>query len=229
MLSGVAPDDEVVKLSERFSIGELTRMMNLIQKTVSGFSKSASRRMDAELCIVNLCQPELSDDLESMLARVTRLEDQMKAGLVAAPAQATPVQGAAETPVPFDTATMISRVPTEPPKIDEAPIGFWSDMTAAIRSENKSPAAGFFTTGEDAHVKGVLQGDTLYLVCANQFTMDIINKQDILALVQLKASAKLGRQIRVAITDKTMSAKVGQQMEQLLAFGRDHADLVNIK
>ena len=93
----------------------------------------------------------------------------------------------------------------------------------------KTPAAGFFTNSEDAPVKGVLQGDTLYLVCANVFTMEIINKPDILALVQMKASAKLGRQVRVAITDKNISNNGGAQMEQLLAFGRDHADRVNIK
>ena len=124
---------------------------------------------------------------------------------------------------------MISPIPAQPPKTDEAPIGFWTDVAASIRSEMKTPASGFFTNSEDAPVKGVLQGDTLYLVCANAFTMEIINKPDILSLVQLKASAKLGRQVRVAITDKNMSKTGGAQMEQLLAFGRDHADRVNIK
>lgn len=230
MLSGVASDQEVVALAERFSVGELTRMMNLIQQTVSGFSKSASRRMDAELCIVNLCQPELNPDTDSLLSRLTRLEDQVKAGLVAAPVAAPTASGenqqTTDTPV---REHMISQVPTKPPKVDEAPVGFWTDVAASIRNEMKTPSAGFFTNSDDAPVKGILQGDTLYLVCANAFTMEIINKSDILALVQLKASAKLGRQIRVAITDKNMSTAGGAQLEHLLAFGRDHADRVNIK
>ena len=230
MLSGVAPDQEVAALSDRFSVGELTRMMNLIQQTVAGFSKSASRRMDAELCIVNLCQPELRFDMDALIARLTRLEDQVKAGLVVAPAapaapQAQPQQVQQQKTEPV----MVSAIPAQPPKTDEAPIGFWTDVAAAIRNEMKTPAAGFFTNSEDAPVKGVLQGDTLYLVCANAFTMEIINKPEILALVQLKASAKLGRQVRVAITDQNMSKSGGAQLEQLLAFGRDHADRVNIK
>ena len=232
MLSGVAPDQEVAALSERFSTGELTRMMNLIQQTVAGFSKSASRRMDAELCIVNLCQPELSVDMESLLSRLTRLEDQVKAGVSVAPAAVTGIQQAQPQQVAQEQKNeppAISQIPVQPPKSDEAPVGFWTDVAAAIRNEMKTPAAGFFTNSDDAPVKGVLQGDTLYLVCANAFTMEIINKPEILALVQLKASAKLSRQVRVAITDKNMSQAGGAQMEQLLAFGRSHADRVNIK
>lgn len=232
MLSGVAPDQEVAALAERFSVGELTRMMNLIQQTVAGFSKSASRRMDAELCIVNLCQPELNPDMDALISRLTRLEDQVKAGLLAtplvAPAAPQPQPQQAQQPPKADPV-MVSPIPAQPPKKDEAPIGFWTDVAASIRNEMKTPAAGFFTNSEDAPVKGVLQGDTLYLVCANAFTMEIINKPEILALVQLKASAKLGRQVCVAITDQNMSKSGGAQLEQLLAFGRDHADRVNIK
>ena len=229
MLSGVAPDQEVAALAERFSTGELTRMMNLIQQTVAGFSKSASRRMDAELCIVNLCQPELNTDTESLLSRLTRLEDQFKAGLVSAPMAVPGGAHEQSQQMPKQEMPVCNPIPVQPPKTDEAPIGFWTDVATAIRNETKPPASGFFINSDDALVKGVLQGDTLYLVCANAFTMEIINKPDILALVQLKASAKLGKQIRVAITDRNMSNVGGAQMEQLLAFGRDHSDLVNIK
>ena len=229
MLSGVAPDQEVAALAERFSTGELTRMMNLIQQTVAGFSKSASRRMDAELCIVNLCQPELNTDTEALLSRLTRLEDQFKAGLVAAPVVASTGVQEQSQQAQKQEMPVCNPIPVQPPKTDEAPIGFWTDVATAIRNETKPPASGFFINSDDALVKGVLQGDTLYLVCANAFTMEIINKPDILALVQLKASAKLGKQIRVAITDRNMSNAGGAQMEQLLAFGRDHSDLVNIK
>ena len=57
MLSGVAPDSEVMELTKRLSTGEIVRMMELVQQTVAGFNRSAGRRMDAELCIVELCRP----------------------------------------------------------------------------------------------------------------------------------------------------------------------------
>ena len=54
MLSGVAPDSEVLQLTKSLSTGEIVRMMELVQSTYAGFNRSAGRRMDAELCIVEL-------------------------------------------------------------------------------------------------------------------------------------------------------------------------------
>ena len=236
MLSGVAPDDAVAALAQQFSSGELTRMMNLIQQTVAGFNRSASRRMDAELCIVNLCQPELRDDTQSILARLTRLEDQIKTGALMAPVHkdtAPVAQTAAPSQQNSEEQPAQKELPrpeqNRQPQSDEAPIGFWTDLATAVRSELNTPAGGFFTSSQDSPVKSVLQGDTLYLVCANAFTMEIINKPEILSLVSVKASARLGRQIRVQVTDKNVSRATGEGMEQLLAFGRTHADRVNIK
>jgi chromosome segregation ATPase len=49
--------------------------------------------VDAELCILNLCQPELSLDAESLNARLNRLEEQISSGsFVAQPTQCAPVQ-----------------------------------------------------------------------------------------------------------------------------------------
>ena len=80
MLSGVAPDSEVLELTKRLSTGEMVRMMELVQSTSAGFNRSAGRRMDAELCVVELCRPELSLDAKALNARLTRLEDQLKSG-----------------------------------------------------------------------------------------------------------------------------------------------------
>ena len=80
MLSGVASDNEVQELAAKFSDGELVRMLGLIQQTSAGFTRSTSRRLDAELCILNLCQPELTLDAEAMNARLSRLEEQIQQG-----------------------------------------------------------------------------------------------------------------------------------------------------
>ena len=45
----------------------------------------------------------------------------------------------------------------------------------------------------------------------------------------VKASAKLGRMIRVKAFDKNATNEPNQQMEQLLQFGRTHSDIINIK
>ncbi len=236
MLSGVAPEQEVKALAQQFSTGELQRMMNVIQKTVAGFGRSASRRMDAELCIVNLCQPELDTDTDALIARLTRIEEQLRAGTLMI---ATPQTAAAEATISevADISKPVCEVREDHPVLEvpvsqvesEAPVGFWSDVVAAVRSEMKTPAGGFFTTSKDAPVKGILQGDRLLLVCANPFAKDIINKPDILELVARKASARLGRAVQAQVIDKDMTVNKTKQMEQLLDFGRAHADYISIK
>ena len=230
LLSGVASDQEVFSLADRFSHGELTRMMGLIQQTVAGFTRSTSRRMDTELCIVSMCQPELELSADAINARLTRLENQIRSGDITvktAPASVSEQPEEEELPPPPDDAD----APFEPVQEikTEAPMGFWTDIAAEVRSELKPPLMGFFATSANAPVRGILQGDKLVLMCDAPFTKEMINKPEILELIGNKASAKLGRKIRVVAEDQTGSSAKNAQMEQLLQFGRDHSDVINIK
>lgn len=232
MLSGVASDKEVTELSSRFSSGELTRMLRVIQQTVSGFSRSASRRMDAELCLVSLCQPELDEDISSVIARITRLEDQLRSGQFVstpAPANSPADEEDDRPPLPDDSDAPPSAEDIQQEPVADAPVGFWTDIAAAVRKELKPPASGFFASTPNAPVRGVLRGNQLILVCINKFTMDVINKPEILSLVAQKASAKLGSRISIKVTDSTVNNDKNEQMEQLLRFGRAHSDFVKIK
>ena len=232
MLSGVASDEEIKQLAGRFTGAELVRMLDLIQKTAAGFIRSASRRMDAELCIVNLCQPELQLDAESLNTRLTRLEEHIRSGSYQI---AKPVVPAAPAPVESlpqpvdDQPAPPAEEQVQASPVNEAPVGFWSDVSAQIRKELKPPISGFFVSTPNAPVQGVLQGNQLVLTCANGFIMEIINKPDILELVSRKAAAVLGGSVRVIATDKTVSGGNSEQMEHLLRFGRDHSDVIKIK
>ena len=115
------------------------------------------------------------------------------------------------------------------PKNDETPIGFWTDVASQVRKELKPPASGFFAPTPNAPIQARLQGDQLLLICANSFTMGMINKPEILELVSRKASAKLGRPVRVNLMDQSTGKGNSEQMEQLLRFGRAHSDIINIK
>ncbi len=239
MLSGVASDQEILALKDKFSTGELSRMMNLIRDTVVAFGKSTNRRMDAELCMVNLCQPELETDIDSLLARLTKIEDQVASGSFTMPApvkQMTPKKVTKEeqnSDIKIIEEQIVDEPEFEPeavmPMADQAPAGFWTDVAAAVRKELMPPASGFFATTPNAPLYGTVNGDNLYLVCANKFTVDIINKPDILELVARKASARLGYPVRVIATDETVQSGKNEQMEQLLNFGKAHNSIVTIK
>ena len=235
MLSGVASDQEVTALAQRFSSGELVRMMAIIQQTASGFSRSASRRVDTELCIVNLCQPELSLDAQAMNARLTKLEEQIQTGaftVAVRPAvQQEPEQEQEELPpAPNDADAPPEELYQEiSAPADDTPVGFWTDVAAQVRGELQPPLAGFFAPGPKTPIRGVLRSDTLHLICVNQFTTDMINKAEVLQIVARKASARLGRPVRVVVSNGSNSGGGGQRMQQLLQFGKDHSNIVNIK
>ena len=236
MLSGVAPESQTAQLSKAFSGGELTRMMELIQTCAAGFTRSASRRMDAELCIISLCQPQLQLDAQALNARLTRLEEQIATGtFVAAAAPAAPAAREEEDdrpPMPGDEdAPPDPEAPAAPHPVaaDNTPAGFWPDLVAAVRQELRPPVSGFFTTTPNAPVKGVLQDNAVVLVCANEFALTMINKPELLSLVARKASAILGRPVAAKAVDKLAKPETSVRMQQLLDFGRAHSDIVNIK
>ena len=236
MLSGVASEQEVAGLLKVFSSGELVRMMGLIQDTAAGFSRSANRRMDAELCIVNLCQPELRLDAESLNARLTRIEEQLKSGSFIQPkAAAQPLRQEAEDddrpPMPGDGDAPLDEdtPPQQPGPQPQVPVGFWTDLVTAVGKEVLPPAKGFFVAAQNSPLRGALKGDTLVLLCGSSFVADTVNKPRILEIVARKASAMLGRPIQVRVTDRSAKPQKSAQMEQLLNFGKAHSDVIKIK
>ncbi len=234
MLSGVAEDKEAARLCKAFSGGELMRMMELLEQTMSGFTRSASRRLDAELCILRLCQPELQLDAASVNARLTRLEEQIKSGsFVAAVAPAVPQAAPKEMeelpPMPDDRDAPPEEFFPEEPVSQDVPVGFWTDLMAGVRQELKPPVSGFFTATENAPIQCKMQNDILLLQCANGFTLEMVNKPEILAVVSRKASVMLSRPIKAVAEDRTARTGNDPRMQRLMDFGRAHSDIVKIK
>jgi len=231
MLSGVASDREVMELTRKLGSGELIRMIGLLQNTMAGFTRSASRRMDAELCILEMCQPELSQDLDALNARLTRLEEQLKSGsfvpIVSALA-VTPAEEDDRPPLPDDCDAPPDPEAAVVPASDTPP-GFWAELVSAARKELRPPASGFFVATPNSPVQGVIVGNVLELRCTNDFTAQTIDKPQIMEVLARKAGALLGRPVRAKVVDMSAAPKSNARMEQLLRFGRDHSDVIKIK
>ena len=238
MLSGVASDKEVLELTKVLSSGELVRMMNLIQATMQGFTRSASRRMDAELCILELCQPELSMDAKAINARITRIEEQLRSGaFVAAAPQKQQKREVPEDlydederpPLPGDEDAPPAQEEEVPAPVNEAPMGFWQELTAAARKELKPPAMGFFSANPNGPLQGALVGNKLELRCQNSFIADTIGKPEILEIVSRKASSILSRPVQAVVVDLSAKPQSNARLEQLMNFGKAHPNVVKIR
>jgi DNA polymerase-3 subunit gamma/tau len=213
--------------------------MNRIQQTLAGFTRSASRRMDAELCILELCQPELNLDAEALNARLTRLEEQIKSGAFVAPAPGKKEKREVpedyydeddRPPVPDDSDApppMEEEVPQVRPS--EAPAGFWPELCGAVKKELKPPVSGFFAATPSAPVQGALVGNVLELRCSNDFIAKMLDKPEIVEVVSRKAGAMLNRPVRVQLIDMTAKPAGNPRMEQLMQFGKAHSDIIKIK
>lgn len=231
MLSGVASDSEVSDLKDKLSTGELVRIIGILQQTAAGFTRSASRRMDAELCILNLCQPELNLDSQAMNARLTKLEEQIKTGVFV---KKTASEHVVPDDEPEDELPPFPDDEDAPPVeeeaiVNEAPVGFWTDIASAVRQELRPPVSGFFAASPNAPVQGILHNGQLLLQCANTFSYDIVNKPEILELVTRKASSKLGKTVTARAVDLSAKPESSARLAQLLDFGRSHGDIVKIK
>ena len=181
---------------------------------------------------MELCDPALRLDATSINARLSRVEEQLASGVLpvqAAPAReqeaASSAPDDADAPPPFTDED----APPEPDQAAPASDAAWPEIAARVRSELKPPLIGFFAPSPKAPVQGRLKGDTLYLLCSAPFVLDMVGKPELLALVGRKAQAVLGRQVRVKAVDPTSAPGSNANMQQLLAFGKAHDEVIKIK
>ena len=232
MLSGVTTDREAMELVNKFSAGELLRTITVLQETASGFVKSANRRVDAELCILRLCDPGLDLDVRAINARLSKLEDQIASGqfvqAVPAPAAASdddrpPFYNDDDAPPLFDEDA--PPVPQKPAP-SEAPSGFWPDFVAKVHPELPGRAKGIITP--NGAVTHTLEGDLMTLVVPGTFEKSQLDIPTVLEPCTRAASALLGRPIRVRVSIRSKQTAPGgdKAFGSLMNFGKEHSDII---
>ena len=237
MLSGVCTDAELKELLGSFSAGELLRVSRMLQDTAAGFSSSANRRIDAELCLIGLCSPEAQLDAASLGARLSRLEQAAAAGTLTvsqAPRPAASPAGPDDESPPFHDDADLPPDGEEPPKFrekaeksaDELPVGFWTDLLARTDGELKSVNAGL--PGVLKQTRPVLKDDTLLLEVDSSFQRSMVGAPDVLQMMQRGASALLGRPVGVRLADESRRSDASR-IDDLVAFGAKHSDIFEIK
>jgi len=72
-------------LDKGFTPPRLARMLGLLQAASADLARSSNRRLDAELCLIRLCDETVEPSPEGLSARVARLEELLEGGLLAQP------------------------------------------------------------------------------------------------------------------------------------------------
>ena len=65
------------------------------------------------------------------------------------------------------------------PAKDDTPIGFWAELSSAMRSELPKSMAGFFYASENAPVQGRVRENRVGLICANAFVAQMVDKPEV--------------------------------------------------
>ena len=238
MLSGVSEASQVLQLQNAFAEAELLRIIALLQQTAANFSKSQNPRVDCELCLLQLCLPQLQLDAQSLNARLSRVEEQLASGVLvqarpaAAPeaADAPPTEGPVHETAPAASSSAAGQtLPEEVTSEEDTPLpdGFWPELCQRMRAELRPPVVGFFTGAENAPLQPRLRGDALQLVANDAFVKAIVDKPAVRELVQTKAATLLGRPVAVQVVIKGQKGD-SRALEELISFGQAHSDIFSI-
>lgn len=231
LISGICTEGELKALLPQFTPEELLRMTRLLRDAAAGFNTSANRRIDAELCLLRLCQPEAMLDAASLNARISRLEEKLAAGVYVQAAAAAQPDESDDTP-PWDDEE--PPVPEEAAPVEEPPAivvdgTFWVRLVERLKSALRPPAVGMFAVSEQSPVLGSLYGSELRLSLRSEMAKKFVDKPDVLQTVAECASAVAGRPIRVTAGQETEQTKKNGGFDRLLSFGAEHPELVDLK
>ena len=135
LLSGGYDSNTLQSLLSAVSSARLIQLCTILQETAAALQSSVNRRIDAELCLLRLCDESLSGDLTALNARMTRLEEQFSAGLAFA---ASP---AARTAAPTTNTARVPASDAAVPAGGEAGADAGAAPESASAEERSRPSA----------------------------------------------------------------------------------------
>ena len=154
------------------------------------------------------------------------------------------VNPAAEVEPAAPAVQLRQSAPARPGPAQEAPAArqtapagdFWPELAASLKG--RIPMGEYTFLANPAMVQGRAEGNMLTLYAESDFTRSMINKPGILSVVAQAASARLGGQMRVAVTvgqaPPTASAPAApaadppahDKLDDLLAFGQQFDNII---
>ena len=126
LITGVYDRKTLTELSRSDSMQRFLYLTETLQRTCAALSAGLHPRMEAELCLLKLCDETLSGDLTALAQRIEQLEKQVKNGVAAAPQTAPrpqPKPRPAPQPQPREEIRYDEPPLPEEPPMPEDPMG----------------------------------------------------------------------------------------------------------
>ncbi|MGM9631171.1 DNA polymerase III subunit gamma/tau [Butyricicoccus sp.] len=213
LLSPAYSPKTVQRLCEGVPASRLLAYTGILQEALTRMPHAANRRIEAELCVVRLCQLT-AEDYDTLSGRVDALEEKLAHGvpvMAAAPAAQqmsddgfpsdldAPPPGDDDMP-PWDgmdaPEPQKPAKPKKPEKLECSPQ--WNDITLAAKK--LLPMSKF---AQLTFAKGVLHGKDLLVVCEDSFTYELCNETSVKQALAQAAQAVMGREYRVKVLEES--------------------------
>lgn len=208
LLSGSYDRKTLEELGRNLPMRRFLYLTSTLQGANANLSLSPRPRTEAELCLIKCCDESLSGDLEGLCARIEKLEDAVKNGVTvkAAPSvNAPPAASAPPKAAPAEPIRETPPLPEEAPPAESAPVApapavsgdgdLWSQLLDHYKGRLPVQYRVFLNMAT-----GVFQGDTLTVLCQNDFVKDSLDNQSVLSVLREVTAAELGRPVTVALT-----------------------------
>ncbi len=235
-LSGL-DEPALLDIGALFDPAGLLYDMTQLQQTLSNLPRSQNRRIDAELCLVRLCDDAVSGAPSALSARLAALERSVSAfgSGIQAP---TPVLNPGEkSPQPDKRVSPAARAQAEskPSSAPEVPPGqdaeeitqpspavFWPELLSLLRQSVSVPEYTHLVLAE-AH----MDNDALVLYLPEEFSYLFLHGRNIEEKVQKDACKLLQKQVSVRLTrDKDVPANKGGKLDDWLSQNSALSDLI---
>ena len=216
MISSTCTAKEATQLAAKFSPAELLRIIDLVQETANGFKSSQNQRLDGELCLIHLCQQDLTNDARDLSARISRVEDDLTARMmelehklksgnfvVAAASDEMPADlDDGQAPPPWDDADAPPESEAEQKALPDSD-DVWKKTLEKVLPEVEMQYRAFLQND----LSGRMRGNDLWLTPHNEFVHNMIKRDNmVLELIKKKASVVAGKPVRVRMGEESTGA-----------------------
>ena len=228
-VSGLPQDAQ--RLSEQaagYPMGQILYSLTVLQDALSRMGRTAQTRVELEMAAIKLCSPELDRSLEAILARLDRLEAQVRSGAVVPPAgeetaSASGLQAALTRVQKEERQTPPSQKRSAPaqdasqqdrPKKPVVPFAPWPQVLEALRHVNTALHGALVST------EAFLDGEIVLIDCQDPLFLEMIRSNDYAKKsIHQALQSGAGRDYRIGPfkRERYEMKKADDPMEQILA------------
>ena len=243
LISGNYEMRTLTAFAERMTTEELLSALNTLQQAMSGAKDARNPKTAAELCLVSLCDDTAGESITRLRARISRLEEQVRNGLLVRSASGNEIEDDEEEPPPCwededasepdgypvytdeddpdgpenpADAAESDTVKTAPPPAPEENAVSWQKIRDLAKEQ--LPPDLRLNLMDEGKVRGHIEGALLVLEVLPGFLYGRINRPDILKKFADAATEAAGREIHTQLREMQEQERKQRSLEELKAF-----------